>query len=86
MGRQNTYYNKNEIIIEEITSKHIKDLTGKKFGKWNVVGFAGLNKELKSTWWCYCDCNKNKYYILVGTELSILCHICKKILLVSLSK
>lgn len=51
-------------------SKHIKDLTGEKFDKWNVVGFAGLNKDLKSTWWCYCDCDKDKYYILVGTELS----------------
>lgn len=71
MSVQTSFYTKNEIIIEEIKSKHIVDLTDKKFGRWNVVGFAGLNKDLKSTWWCYCDCDKDKYYILVGSELSI---------------
>lgn len=70
MSKQSDFYNKDEIVIEKIKSKHIKDLTNKKFDRWNVVGFAGLNKDLKSTWWCYCDCNKEKYYILVGTELT----------------
>lgn len=70
ISRQHTYYNKNEISIEQIKSKHIKDLTGLQFGKWHVYGYAGLNKDLKSTWWCYCECDSDKYYIIVGTELS----------------
>ena len=70
MSLQSNFYSKEDVNIEKIKSKHIKDLTGKKFERWNVVGFAGLNKDLKSTWWCYCDCNKDKYYILVGSELT----------------
>lgn len=70
MSKQNTYYSKDEILIEQIKSKHIKDITGRQFGKWHVYGYAGLNKDLKSTWWCYCECDPKKYYILVGSELS----------------
>lgn len=68
--KQHTCYSKDEITIEKIKSKHIKDLTGLQFGKWHVFGYAGLNKDLKSTWWCYCECDPSKYYILVGSELS----------------
>lgn len=64
------FYSKDEVIVEEIISKHVNDISGEKFNRWNVIGFAGLNKDLKSAWWCYCDCDPDKYYILVGTELT----------------
>jgi len=32
------------------------DLTGKKFGRLTVLGFAGNNKHRQATWLCKCDC------------------------------
>ena len=63
-------YAKNEVKVEKIPSTRIKDLTGKYFDKWYVVGYAGNNHEHKSLWWCVCKCDDAKFYKIVGTELS----------------
>ena len=63
-------YTKNDIKIEPLPSTRIKDLTGKNFDKWYVIGYAGNNKDGKSLWWCVCQCNNNKVYKIVGTELT----------------
>lgn len=68
--KREDYYAKNEVVIKPLESKHIKDLTGQQFGRWNVIGYAGLDKELKSEWWCQCQCSNDKYYIRTGSELS----------------
>lgn len=67
---QKIIYTNEEVQIESIPSTRIKDLTGTTFGKWYVVGYAGKNKEHKSLWWCVCECDKEKFYKIVGTELS----------------
>lgn len=36
------------------------DLTGQRFGKLLVVGFAGLNKYKQFSWNCICDCGEFK--------------------------
>ncbi len=41
-------------------SKHIKDITGKKYGNLLVLKFAGTNKHRCSLWKCLCDCGKTK--------------------------
>ena len=33
MSRQTQWYTKDEVVIEPIVSKHIKDLTGQKFNR-----------------------------------------------------
>ena len=43
------------------------DLTGKRFGKLEIIKFAGKNKWGKSKWLCKCDCG-NKVEI-VGSYL-----------------
>lgn len=63
-------YTKEEIKIERLLSTRIKNLTGKTFGKWHVIGYAGNNKDHKSLWWCMCECNQEKFYKIVGSELS----------------
>lgn len=40
-------------------SKHhpnVKDITGKKFGKLQVIRSAGANHRRIMEWWCVCDC------------------------------
>ncbi len=34
----------------------VKDLTGKAFGQWTVIDYAGLNKQGSAIWNCRCDC------------------------------
>lgn len=63
-------YTKEDVQIEQIPSTRIKDLAGKNFGKWNVIGYAGNNNDGKSIWWCVCECDNTKFYKIVGTELS----------------
>ena len=45
----------------------IKDLTGKRFGRWSVLAFAGVDKNGKATWLCRCDCGTEK--LVVGGNL-----------------
>lgn len=33
-----------------------KDLTGQKFGRLTVTGYAGPNKSRSIMWYCDCDC------------------------------
>lgn len=36
------------------------DLTGKRFGRWTVVGPAGLNEKRERLWLVKCDCGNEK--------------------------
>lgn len=36
------------------------DITGKRFGRYVVLRFAGKNKHNQSTWLCRCDCGREK--------------------------
>lgn len=38
----------------------MRDLTGKRFGRWQVTGFAGRNSAGKDYWFCVCDCGNTK--------------------------
>ena len=52
--------------------KKMKDLTGKRFGKWTVVSFAGRKEKQNGTvilWNCVCDCG-NKGIVPSGNLLS----------------
>lgn len=42
------------------------DLAGKRIGSINVLSFAGINKDGRSTWLCRCDCG-NEYVTTAGT-------------------
>jgi len=43
----------------------IKDLQGKRFGKLEVLEYAGLNKHNGALWKCLCDCGTTK---IVGSN------------------
>lgn len=47
--------------------KQFIDLTGKRFGKLTVVSFHGLNKHMKRTWNCKCDCGGTS--VVTGSDL-----------------
>jgi len=47
-----------------IPSRRVKDLTGKVFGRWTVIDYAGLDKQGSAMWNCRCDC---------GTLRTVLC-------------
>lgn len=38
----------------------IKDLTGQKFGRLEVIAFVGMNKHHRSMWKCKCDCGDER--------------------------
>lgn len=38
-----------------------KDLTGMKFGKWEVLEFSHFSKNRESYWLCKCDCGAIKF-------------------------
>ncbi len=48
-------------------SKGIKDLTGLRFGKWEVLKFDSIIKGGPAYWLCRCDCGKE--FSVVGTGL-----------------
>lgn len=33
-----------------------RDLTGRRFGRWKVLRYAGRNSQRKYLWLCWCDC------------------------------
>lgn len=45
------------------------DLTGKVFGKLEVVKFAGMNKYRQSEWWCKCKCGNPDLVKVLGFDL-----------------
>lgn len=46
-----------------------KDLTGQRFGKLSVIGFAGKSKHGNCKWLCKCDCG-NEVTVLSGHLIS----------------
>lgn len=46
----------------------IKDLSGQKFGKLEVIEFCGKNKEHQAMWICRCECGKETE--VVGVNLT----------------
>lgn len=45
--------------IQPITNKQIRDLSGQRFGRLLVLGYAGSVKK-KAQWLCECDCGQTK--------------------------
>jgi len=45
----------------------VLDLSGQRYGRLNVIVFAGLNKHSQSLWLCRCDCGAEK--IIAGNRL-----------------
>ena len=60
-------------------SKPTKDLTGKRFGKWVVLKYAGL-KAYNRIWLCRCDCGvqKNVFEGSLINQLSTKCLRCSR--------
>lgn len=53
------FYLESEIgFVEPLKSKQFKDLTGKKFTKLTVLGYAGRDIRNQAMWYCKCDCGK----------------------------
>ncbi len=45
------------------------ELSGKRFGAWTVVSYAGVNKHNQPSWNCVCDCGTQR--IVVGQTLRV---------------
>lgn len=41
-------------------SAHVNDLSGKQFGKWTVIEFAGEDSRKNSKWLCKCGCGTER--------------------------
>lgn len=52
-------------------SKHVIDLTGRKFGKLTVIKFNGINRLHSSLWECLCECGKMTEVIAANLKNSI---------------
>lgn len=46
----------------------VADMTGRRFGRLQVLGYAGMNRRRQSTWLCRCDCGSEK--TVVRTSLT----------------
>lgn len=46
--------------IVPIPSKHVLDLTNKRFGRWYVLGYVGMTDRGSTKWLCRCDCGVHK--------------------------
>lgn len=49
------------------THSRFKDLTGKRFNRWTVVYYAGMNASHFATWLCRCDCGTER--VVIATTL-----------------
>lgn len=47
---------------------NLVDISGKTFGRWRVVGRAGINQQGKSTWTCVCECGRE--VVVTGNNLT----------------
>ncbi len=60
-----------------MTAKNFIDETGKTFGRWTVVEYAG-RKGKKASWRCRCECGNEKvvlgYYLRSGESSSCGCY------------
>lgn len=43
-----------------------KDLTGKRFGRWTVIGRPAVDKNGHRTWCCRCDCGRQHEAVAQG--------------------
>jgi len=50
-----------------VASKHIKDITGQRFGAWLVIRPSVLADNGVMKWWCRCDCGTERN--VFGTAL-----------------
>lgn len=48
-------------------SSNFLDITGEKYGKLQVLSYAGKNKLGNSKWICVCECNNQR--IIEATKL-----------------
>lgn len=48
------------------TNHRFKNLTGQKFGRLTVIGYAGRNRHRQSLWLCQCSCGSDAKAIVVG--------------------
>lgn len=56
-------YTKDNISFEPIpTHPNFKDVTGTKYGRLTVIGFAGRS-DRKSSWYCECECGNIKVVV-----------------------
>ena len=47
----------------------IQDLTGKKFGRWTVIEYAGIDKHHNALWLCECSCENKTRKIVISNNL-----------------
>lgn len=59
------HYTRDEVRIVDDFPNHPKfvNLTGRRFGRFTVLGFAGKNSGSRSEWWLECDCGVIKRMI-----------------------
>lgn len=62
-----------------LLQKRLTDLTGQKFGRWSVTGFAGTDSRGDAMWECVCSCGKkqtNRGFMLAnGSSKSCGCSV-----------
>lgn len=73
-----------EFYSKEFVEKHthdipervsFTDLTGQKFGKIEVISWAGINKyngwkKARNVWWCKCNCGETEYFLVDKASLT----------------
>lgn len=75
-----------EAIMVEQTSTRLHpsaiDMTGQRFERWLVLGFAGQNKRKQNIWLCRCDCGVERhvvgYTLRQGTSHSCGCYMLER--------
>lgn len=59
MTKVKTFYIESELVFAEKPNGFcFQDLTGQKFNRLTILGFAGQNKAKQSLWYCCCECKK----------------------------
>lgn len=53
------FYKKEELVFQKHPTIHnFKDISGAKFGKLVVLGYAGHNTSGRASWYCECECKR----------------------------
>lgn len=47
-------------LVHETGKYHRVDLTGRTFGRWTVLSFAGISKQRQTLWNCICACGAKR--------------------------
>lgn len=64
-----TNYIKDTLVFEPFPSTRVRDLTGQTFGRWTILGFAGVSEPPNRAAYWFCECVCGNVHRVLGNPI-----------------